>query len=318
MGHDISHLHHVGIVVKDMEEALALYRRLGFVLPPPTYPLMPPREGEPPAPNGAANTRATLRRNFIELVTVVTDTSDIPNDASLTPIRVPADALPRVRAAIEDTIAVLRACLARFQGMHILVFEAPALDAVASRLDASGIGHGAVQMVQLETDMDAGRSTVPVRSMEIAGAGVPEGRLAVAEPPPPDVLRTQHVDHPNGALDLVEAMLCVEGADVEVVARRYETYTGRSTRRNGPMRVIDLDGATVTIVPGSDLESVLPGERASGLPAFVAYAVEVRDIDATRRHVQRNGVPLNVLPSGDVFVPAAAALGAAVIFRQAR
>jgi len=34
--------------------------------------------------------------------------------------------------------------------------------------------------------------------------------------------------------------------------------------------------------------------------------------------VQRNGVPLNVLPSGDVFVPAAAALGAAVIFRQAR
>ena len=183
MGHDISHLHHVGIVVKDMEEALALYRRLGFVLPPPTYPLMPPREGEPPAPFGAANTRATLRRNFIELVTVVTDTRDIPNDASLTPIRVPADALPRVRAAIEDTIAVLRACLARFQGMHILVFEAPALDAVASRLDTSGIGHGAVQMVQLETDTDPGRSTVPVRSMEIAGDGVPEGRLTVAEPP---------------------------------------------------------------------------------------------------------------------------------------
>ena len=113
-------------------------------------------------------------------------------------------------------------------------------------------------------------------------------------------------------------MLCVEGADVADVARRYETYTGRSTRRNGPTRAIDLDGATVTIVPDSDLEGVLPGERAPGLPAFVAYAVEVRDIDATRRHVQRNGVPLNVLPSGDVFVPAAAALGTAVIFRQAR
>ena len=318
MGHDISHLHHVGIVVRDMEEALALYRRLGFVLPPPGYPMMPPREGQPPAPFGAANTRATLRRNFIELVTVVTDTSEIPRDASLVPIRVPADALPRVRASIEDAIAVLRSCLARFQGMHILVFEAPALDAVAGRLDASGIGHGAVQTVQLEIDTEAGRTTVPVRSMEIAAEGVPEGRLAVAEPPLPDVLRTRRVEHPNGAWDLVEAMLCVEGADVANVARRYETFTGRTARRNGPTRVVDLDGATVTIVPDSDLEGVLPGEQAPGLPAFVAYAVEVRDLDATRRYVQRNGFPVNVLPSGDVFVPAAAALGAAVIFRQAR
>src|SRR5829696_5095112 len=113
-------------------------------------------------------------------------------------------------------------------------------------------------------------------------------------------------------------MLCVEGADVAKVARRYETYTGRTARRNGPTRVIDLDGATVTIVPDSDLDTVLPGERAPAMPAFVAYAVEVRDIDATRRHVQQNGFPVNVLPSGDVFVPAAAALGAAVIFRQAR
>ena len=154
--------------------------------------------------------------------------------------------------------------------------------------------------------------------MEIDGEGVPEGRLAVAEPPPPDVLRTRRVDHPNGAWDLVEAILCVEGADVANVARRYETYTGRTARRNGPTQVVDLDGAMVTIVPNSDLEAVLPGERAPGLPAFVAYAVEVRDLDATRRHLQRNGFPVNALPSGDVFVPAAAALGAAAIFRQTR
>lgn len=318
MGHDIGHLHHVGIVVNDLEEALALYRRLGFTLPPPAYPMMPPREGALPAPFGAANTRATLRRNFIELVTVVTDISETPSGASLVPIRVPADALPHVRAAIEDTVAVLRSRLARFQGMHILVFEAPDVDNVADRLHANGVVYSDAQTVQLEIDTAAGRLTVPVRYMEIDGEGVPEGRLAVAEPPLPDVLRTRRMDHPNGALALVEVMLCVEGADVANVTRRYETYTGRSAGRNGPTRVVDLDGATVTIVPDSDLEDVLPGERAPTLPAFVAYAVEVRDINATRRYLQRNGFPVNALLSGDVFVPAAAALGAAAIFRQAR
>jgi catechol 2,3-dioxygenase-like lactoylglutathione lyase family enzyme len=318
VGHDISHLHHVGIVVRDMEEALALYRRLGFILPPPTYPMMPPQADAPPAPFGVANTRAAFRRNFIELVTVVSDSSAIPGDASLVPIRVPGDALPRVRAAIEETIAVLRSCLARFQGAHILVFEAQDVDAAAGRLEASGIGHGDVLSVQLQIETETGRSTVPVRSMEIADDGVPEGRLAVAEPPPSDVQRARRVDHPNGAVDLVEAILCVEGADIANIARRYETYTGRSARRNGPTRVVDLDGAKVTIVPDSDLEAVVPGERARALPAFVAFAVEVRDIDAARGYLRRNGFPVNALPSGDVFVPAAAALGAAVIFRMTR
>ena len=317
-GDDISHLHHVGLVVSDMEEALTLYQRLGFVLPPPAYPVMPPRAGVPPAPFGVANTRATFRRNFLELVTVVSETSPIPSNASRVPIQIPDDALPRVRAAIEETVAVLRACLARFQGAHILVFEAPDVDAVVGRLDASGIVHGDVQTVNLEIDTEAGRSTVPVRSMEIAGDAAPEGRLAVAEPPPSDVVRARHVDHPNGAVDLVEALLCVTGADIADVERRYEAYTGRSARQNGPTRGIGLDGAKVTIVPDSDLEGVLPGERAPALPAFVAYTVEVRDLDATRRVLRRNEFPVNALPSGDLFVPAAAVLGAAVIFRQTR
>ena len=43
-------------------------------------------------------------------------------------------------------------------------------------------------------------------------------------------------DHPNGAVDLVEALLCVTGADIADVERRYEVYTGRSARRNGLTR----------------------------------------------------------------------------------
>ena len=50
----------------------------------------------------------------------------------------------------------------------------------------------------------------------------------------------------------------------------------------------------------------------------VAFAVAVRELTATRKLLEGNGVPLAVTPAGDLFVPATAAAGAAVIFRQSR
>ncbi|MEV4896282.1 VOC family protein, partial [Nonomuraea sp. NPDC055795] len=72
----------------------------------------------------------------------------------------------------------------------------------------------------------------------------------------------------------------------------------------------------VRIVPASALPGLLPGERPPALPAFVAYAVSVRDLPATERFLRGNGVPLATTGSGEIFVPAEAALGAAIIFRQ--
>jgi hypothetical protein len=43
--------------------------------------------------------------------------------------------------------------------------------------------------------------------------------------------------------------------------------------------------------------------------------VAVRDLAATRGLLEHNGFPLRETPSGEVFVPAAAALGAAVVVR---
>ena len=71
------------------------------------------------------------------------------------------------------------------------------------------------------------------------------------------------------------------------------------------------------LVPENWLASVLPGETAPALPAFVAYAVAVRDLVSTRRWLENNGMGVHAEPAGGIFVPAKAALGAAVIFRQA-
>jgi len=79
--------------------------------------------------------------------------------------------------------------------------------------------------------------------------------------------------------------------------------------------VFDLEDSQVTLVGSSALNSILPGERAPKLPAFVAYAVTVRNIDLTRTLVLDNGFSVKVCSSGDMFVSADQALGAAVVFR---
>ncbi|MFD7771311.1 VOC family protein [Streptomyces sp. NPDC059787] len=73
MGHDIARLHHVGHIVEDMTQAISLYERLGFVVPPPSCPAMPRREGAAPEPFGAANTHAGFAGSLLELATCVED-----------------------------------------------------------------------------------------------------------------------------------------------------------------------------------------------------------------------------------------------------
>jgi hypothetical protein len=151
------------------------------------------------------------------------------------------------------------------------------------------------------------------------GSGrVPEGRIAIAENPAAELLQAQlYMDHPNGAVDLVGCVLCVAEAALPEVERRYEKYTGRRARIDGPTRVFDLEGSQLTLVADAELAAILPGERAPALPAFVAYAVAVREVGVARKLLEENGFSLGVSASGDIFVPAAAALGAAVIFRKA-
>jgi hypothetical protein len=328
MGRDIDHLHHVGHVVRDMKEGLELYRRLGFRLSPPAYPMLSPREGEPLRPFGAANTHANFPRNFVELVSCVEDGDPdrIPGDAKLVPIQAPPEHLPRLTAGIRSTVAKIASCLARFQGLHILVFKTPDADAMAGRLSSEGIHHGGVSAVRRPVDTAKGPRVATLRFIELdgdaaedAGSGrVAEGRLAIAENPAAELLEAQlDMDHPNGAVDLVDSVLCVARAALPDVERRYEKYLGRPARAHGPARVFDLDGSRVTLVADTDLEAILPGERAPALPAFVAYAVAVRDLGVARELLEENGFPLRESASGDLFVPAAAALGAAVVFRNA-
>ena len=314
MSDDIGHLHHVGLVVHDMEEALAVYRRLGFALPPPSYPLLA-RGGGEPQPFGAANTHAYFGRNFIELVTIASEGARIPEGATFVPLQVPAEHLPHVTEVIDRTVSRLAACLGRFEGLHRLVFSTRDAEAVAERLSSAGVPNSGVNTTQRPVQTDAGRRVETIRHVEVSGgADVEEAILAVAEL---GSLHGVHVtDHPNGAVDLVDAVLCVGADELSAVESRYEAYLDRSAEWSGPARVFKLDGSRLTILADGDLDSVLPGERAPALPALVGYGVAVRDAAATDDLLRANGFSPAKSAAGDLFVPADAALGAAVIFQQ--
>ena len=72
-GATVSHLHHVGHVVRDIGPAIALYRRMGFVVPPPSFPALAPGPGQAVRAFGVGNTHLSFRNSFVELVTVIGD-----------------------------------------------------------------------------------------------------------------------------------------------------------------------------------------------------------------------------------------------------
>jgi catechol 2,3-dioxygenase-like lactoylglutathione lyase family enzyme len=316
-------LHHVGLVVRDLAAALAVYRRLGFHLPAPSCGAIAGHDGAPATPFGAVNVHAEFARDFVELVACLGGPADVPPDAVLVPIEVPREHAARFRQLVARSVGTLASCLQRFQGLHILALQAPDVDAFAARLSAAGIGHGGVHPAQRRIAGDAGPVSVPIRFLELdspeAGPGrVPEGRVAVVSDPSSersDLAR--HDPHPNGAVALVEATLCVADEALPEAARRWATILELPAREAGPTVAFDLEGGRLILAPASALAELLPGERPPALPAFVAYAVAVRDVAAAREHVARAGFPVRTTAAGEPFVPADAALGAAVIFRPA-
>ncbi|WP_189213884.1 VOC family protein [Actinokineospora fastidiosa] len=305
---EITGLHHIGHVVRDMTAALDGYRRLGFAVPAPSYPALPGDDGEP-VPFGAANTHADFAADFLELATVLDPGGAVPADARVVPLQAPPEVLPTLLERVTATSATLAACLERFEGLHILMFSASDIDAAADRLRTAGVGHGGVTTVR----RPAGDEVETVRYLEIDGerpGAVAEGRVGVVADLDPRLQAARLTGHPNGATGLADVLLCA--TDVDETQDRYERYLGRKARVDGKTRVFAIGDATVTLVAASDLDAVLPGVTPPAVPALVATTVAVRDLGTTRQLLQDNGFPLRETPAGEIFT---SALGAVIAFR---
>ncbi|ASR39633.1 hypothetical protein BAY61_24910 [Prauserella marina] len=321
MGSDLSRLHHVGHVVEDLGSALALYRRLGFTLPPPSVPVMARAAGTEPRPFGAANTHADFATSFIELATRVREDSPVAG-ARFVPLQAPDDVLQELVDKIETTSANLAACLERFAGLHILMFSSPDVESAAARLSASGVAHGGVNTARRPVETERGTVSEIVSYVEFDGepgarpGAVAEGRIGIAGELDPAIQGSRCAEHANGAFDLVDVVLCVSDDALPATVDRYRTCLGRQPRQDGRLAVFELEGSRLSVVPASRLATLLPGEAPPSLPALVSYTVAVRDLGVTAKLLRDNDIPVHDTGEGDIFVPGADAFGAAIVFRE--
>jgi Glyoxalase-like domain len=295
---------------------------MGFVVPPPSFPALASRPGEPARPFGAGNTHVSFRNSFVELVTVIDNHQGggVGADATLVPLQAPPEVLERLTEEIAQTAGRISQALDRFEGLHILVFGTADADATVVRLEAEGVARGPVNRLTRPVVTGTVTKHVSIGFVEIDSEPdlSPEGRLALAEDGPVNSAPLAARDHSNGAVELVGSVLCVEDGALSDYERRYTRYLQRPARRAGPLRIFDLDNSGVMIIPNSAIESVLPGEVPPELPAFVAYGLAVQEPAATRAVLERAEFPVRRSPWGGIFVPASAALGAAIIFHSAQ
>jgi hypothetical protein len=225
--------------------------------------------------------------------------------------------LDRLREKIVQTADRLSTALARFEGLHILVLGTTDVEATLARLTAAGVIAGGVNRVTrpVGTGSDAKQVSIGFVEIDSQPGLSPEGRLALAEDGPADSSApTAGEEHPNGAVELVESVLCVPDTDLDDYECRYARYLQRPALSDGQLRIFDLGRSTVVIVAYSALGAVLPGEVPAALPAFVGYGIAVQNLAATRELLERADFPVRESPLGGWYVPAEAALGAAVIF----
>lgn len=322
---DITGLHHVGLLVRDIAAAIEAFRRLGFRVGPPSYPALPPAPGAPPEPIGAGNTHADFPRTFIELLALAPERrGDLPPDADLVPLQIPDEHLEATAALMRRTVEGLAARLDRSEGAHVLVFAGSDTERTAARLSEAGIGHSGSQRAQRPITTAEGTRLEAIKHLEINDGTAeqpgmpPEGRIGVAEDAPPEVLDAQTgLDHPNGAIGLVECTLAVAADELEATADRYEKYLGVPPTCDGRTRAFELESGRLTITTASAHSARFPGERPPESPSLSAYAIEFADLAACERLLEDRGVELRRTDRGEPFVPAAAGCGAAIVLRQA-
>lgn len=278
---DIDSVNHLGIAVRDIEAACALYERLGFQLTPLSVHSGSSNPDEPVQPMATGNRCAVFPNNYIEVLGIVNP-----------------GALDWGWDRFID----------RFEGAHIICFGCKDADTVATRLAAAKVANSGVIALQRDIGTPEGTRTAKFDCVHFDRAATPEGLIQAARHRNPEyVHQPRYLTHENGATSLSSLLLVAE--DPKATAERYAVLTGQ------PLDEIDgLPGirlplvTTLRFTSPQDAGKRLPGTLLSPAPSIVAATFTVADLASARALIGDAGFP--VVDGDDRFhVPAEHALG---------
>jgi catechol 2,3-dioxygenase-like lactoylglutathione lyase family enzyme len=278
---DIDSINHVGIAVRDLNKASALYEALGFTLSPLSVHFGTTKPDQPPEPLATGNRCAIFPHNYVEVLGIVD--SGRPDWS-------------------------WGRFLDRFQGGHIICFGCKDANAVHERVGQTGIPTSNVISLQRDIGTPEGVRTAKFDCVHFDRAATPEGLVQAARHRNPEyVHQPRYLTHRNGAKALANVVLST--TDPEATAERYEKLTNRSAQRNGSHYEIDLPLVSRLIFTNPQaLADYLPGSLFAPPPSIAAMGFPVEDL-ARLEALLKQGQFTVVNAGNRLIVPAEEALG---------
>jgi len=280
-------LDHLVLCVRNLEQAGHDLQKLGFTLTPTGV-----------HPFGTSNRLAMFRNNFLEVL-AVTD-----------PAAVPAAAPGRFSFAAhqENFLSVA-------EGMSMLALHSTDAHADAARFAATGIGAYAPFDFGRDAALPGGGTARVQFSLAFATDPAAPGIafFTCQQRHAPDLFwKPAYQSHANGALRVIEVVMSApKPAQHRAFLERLTEATAELDEA-GRLSVGNADDRITILGPG-EIKRRLPGSTPCDDPRFCAARLVVRDLDATRRELSRNGVEVRMI-DGVLLTPPAAAHGLALEF----
>lgn len=281
-------LDHIAHFVPDMDAATAALERLGFTLTPLSAQHHRIEPGAPLVPAGSSNRCAMLRAGYLEFLTPTADT-------------------PVARR--------MRAAIARYVGPHLVCFGTSDAARAAAHLAASGFAPLPPVALERRIETPTGEDTARFAVVRVPPEVMPEGRIQVVEHRTPELLwQPRWLDHPNRALGLLGAILCV--VDADEAAARYARFCDCPGRRIGALRVIETARGRLVLLDAAALAERL-NMRPPALPWIAGTALLSVDMTATRAWLDQAGFVVTRLGGDAAAVAAPPGLGGVFVFQAA-
>ncbi len=252
---------HVGFGVRELGAAAHRLRQLGFTLTPFAEHTKRAPDGRL-QPAGSGQHSVMFERDYIELLGI-TD----PNAQHIL--------APRI---------------ARYVGMHHLLFNVESAELASIKLRARGVA--AEDAKEWERPVTHGNLTRTARFSYFAvpPETTPEGLVGFVQHFTPDVIRPAGcMEHGNGAIGLAGVVICAN--DTAAVVRRYERYLEQPAIRAGDGFVLSMaKDQELCIVSPATLTSMFGELDQPSSQYIAACVVRVRNLDHARQVVSSAGV----------------------------
>jgi len=286
-------LDHVGWFVHDMAAVETRFAELGFPLTPFS------RHGDRNLVTGeliltgTANRLAMLERGYLEFL-----------------VRTPEGTSPAADH--------LEACLARHEGVHVIAFAIADAEAERARLTDAGVS--VMPVVNLRRTIeraDGNEGEVAFTLNRAALDAFPEGRIqSLVHHTPDDMWQDRYVAKDNGVRALSEVWFVAD--DAAASAGRLARFTGRSVTEahihSRPGYEVALDRGTLRFMSNAAAAEALANTLVPAAATVAAIAF-TGDPDRFFHVAEKARIDAHRLPDGSTVIPAAVALGAALVVK---